>query len=59
MVLIQTQGAPDRDMPSFEEDEEVRAALSLAEDAGGRIWTERKADGGTLITLLLPVAESA
>jgi GAF domain-containing protein/signal transduction histidine kinase len=59
VVLIQTQGAPDRDMPSFEEDEEVRAALSLAEDAGGRIWTERKADGGTLITLLLPVAESA
>jgi GAF domain-containing protein/nitrogen-specific signal transduction histidine kinase len=59
VVLIQTQGAPNPNMPSFEEDEDVRAALSLAEDAGGRIWTERKADGGTLITVLLPVAESA
>jgi signal transduction histidine kinase/putative methionine-R-sulfoxide reductase with GAF domain len=59
VVLIQTQGAPDQDIPSFEEDEDVRAALSLAEDVGGRIWTERKADGGTLITVLLPVAEPA
>jgi GAF domain-containing protein/signal transduction histidine kinase len=56
-VLIQGGGAAAQDAPPLEEDESVRAAVSLAEDAGGRIWMERQADGSDLICFLLPVAE--
>jgi GAF domain-containing protein/signal transduction histidine kinase len=57
VVLIQGGGREGQDVPPLEEDEGIRAAVSLAEDAGGRIWTERQADGSDLICFLLPVAE--
>jgi signal transduction histidine kinase len=57
VVLIQGGGAEARDTPPLEEDEVILAAVSLAEDAGGRIWMERRADGSDLICFLLPVAE--
>ena len=49
VVLIQGGGSDGQDVPPLEEDEGIRAAVSLAEDAGGRIWTERQADGSDLI----------
>lgn len=58
VVLIQNGRRIDQDISPLEEDEDVCTALALAEEAGGRFWTERKTDGSTLITLLLPVAES-
>jgi hypothetical protein len=59
VVLIQG-GAPDgRDSSPLEEDESMRTAVSLAEDAGGRIWTERQTDGSHLICFLLPVAQQS
>jgi signal transduction histidine kinase len=58
VVLIQSGGTPGQDRLPFEEDEDVRGVLALVENAGGRIWAERKPDGGALMTLLLPVAES-
>jgi signal transduction histidine kinase len=57
LVNIQDGGATSQDLPPLEEDEQVCAALLLAEAAGCRIWTERRADGRHLITLLMPVAE--
>jgi signal transduction histidine kinase len=57
VVLIRGGGAGGRDAPSLDEDESIQTAVSLAEDAGGRIWVEREADGGNLICFLLPVAE--
>jgi GAF domain-containing protein/signal transduction histidine kinase len=57
VVLIQDSGTTSPDGAPLEEDENIRAASSLAEDEGARIWTERKEDGSNLISLLLPVAE--
>ena len=57
VVLIQGGGVDAQNAPPLEEDEGIRAAVSLAEDAGGRIWMERQADGSDLICFLLPVAE--
>jgi GAF domain-containing protein/signal transduction histidine kinase len=57
VVLIQDGGTTSEDIPPLEEDENIHAASSLAEDEGARIWTERKEDGSNLISLLLPVAE--
>jgi hypothetical protein len=57
LVNIQDGGATSQDLPPLEEDEQVCAALLLAEAAGCRIWAERRADGRHLITLLMPVAE--
>ncbi len=59
VVLIQDGGATPHGTPPLEEDETIRAARSLAEDEGGRIWIERKADGSNLISFLLPVAEQS
>jgi GAF domain-containing protein/nitrogen-specific signal transduction histidine kinase len=56
VVLIHSGGAGRWDAPSLEEDNNIRSAESLAEDAGARIWTERQDDGTNLICLLLPVA---
>lgn len=57
IVLIQDGGAVSQNISSLEEDENIRAAMSLAEDEGGRIWMERTTDGSNLISFLLPVAE--
>ncbi len=57
VVLIQGGGVDAQDAPPLEEDEGIRAAVTLAEDAGGRIWMEHQADGSDLICFLLPVAE--
>jgi signal transduction histidine kinase len=57
VVLIQDGGATPQDVPPLEEDEAIQSAQSLAEGKGGRIWVERQADGGNLVSLLLPVAE--
>jgi len=53
VVLIQGGGGGS----PLEEDDGIHSAVSLAEDAGGRIWVERQADGSDLICFLLPVAE--
>jgi signal transduction histidine kinase len=57
MVLIQGARTEGPDVPPLEEDENIRTAVSLAEDAGGRIWLERQDDDSNLICFLLPVAE--
>jgi GAF domain-containing protein/signal transduction histidine kinase len=57
VVLIQGKGADRPGAQPLEEDESIHSAVSLAEDAGGRIWVERQADGSDLICFLLPVAE--
>ena len=59
VVLIQGGSAGAQDAPSLEEDENIRSAVSLAEDAGGRIWMERQTDGSNLICFLLPVVEES
>jgi signal transduction histidine kinase/GAF domain-containing protein len=57
VVLIRGGGAGGRDVLPLEDDDSIQTAVSLAEDAGGRIWLEREADGSNLICFLLPVAE--
>jgi GAF domain-containing protein/nitrogen-specific signal transduction histidine kinase len=57
VILIQGGDADGQAVPRLEEDEGMRAAVSLAEDAGGRIWMERQNDGSNLICFLLPVVE--
>jgi GAF domain-containing protein/signal transduction histidine kinase len=57
VVLIQGGRTEGPDALPLEEDENIRTAVSLAEDAGGRIWVERQDDGSNLICFLLPVAE--
>ncbi len=57
VVLIQGGGANGPSAPPLEEDESIHSAVSLAEDAGGRIWMERQTDGSNLICFLLPVAK--
>jgi signal transduction histidine kinase len=59
VVLIQDGGALPEGIPPLDEDTAVRAARSLAEEEGGRIWVEPKAEGGNLLSFLLPVAEVA
>jgi hypothetical protein len=56
VVLIRDGGVTPQGVPPLEEDENLRAARSLAEDEGGRIWMEHKAEGGNLLSFLLPVA---
>ncbi|GAB4549103.1 MAG: hypothetical protein Kow0063_44010 [Anaerolineae bacterium] len=58
VILIQGGDAGGLAMPSLEEDENIRAASSLAEEAGARIWIEQQDDGGDLVCLLLPVSEA-
>jgi hypothetical protein len=58
-VLIQDGGAVLEGVPPLEEDTAIHAARSLAEEEGGRIWVEHKAEGGNLLSFLLPVAEVA
>jgi signal transduction histidine kinase len=55
VVLIQGGSAGGQDAPSLEEDNNIRSAASIAEEAGGRIWMERQDDGTNLICFLLPV----
>jgi hypothetical protein len=57
VVLIQGGRTEGPDVPPLEEDENISTAVSLAEDAGGRIWMERQDNGSNLICFLLPVAE--
>jgi GAF domain-containing protein/signal transduction histidine kinase len=57
IVFVQSEDATTEDITALEEDESIRAALSLVEDEGGRIWMERKPNGSDLICFLLPVAE--
>lgn len=57
VVLIQGGSAARQDLVPLEEEDNVRTATSLAQDLGGRIWVEHKADGSTLLCFLLPVAE--
>lgn len=57
VILIQGGDVGGRAIPPLEEDGSIRAAVSLAEDAGGRIWTEIQDDGSSLICFLLPVSE--
>jgi hypothetical protein len=57
VLLIQGARTEGPDVPPLEEDENIRTAVSLAEDVGGRIWMERQDDGSSLICLLLPLAE--
>jgi GAF domain-containing protein/signal transduction histidine kinase len=57
IVLIRDGGIAPRGVPPLDEDELIRAARSLAEDEGGRIWAERKADGHNLLSFLLPVSQ--
>jgi len=59
VVLIQDGGATPQDVPPLEEDAALHTARSLAEDEGGRIWLEPKAEGGNLLSFLLPIAEVA
>ena len=56
VVLIQGGREKGPHTPPLEQDENIRTARSLAEDAGGRIWLERQDDGSNLICFLLPVA---
>jgi putative methionine-R-sulfoxide reductase with GAF domain len=56
VVLIHGGGITAEDISPLEEDENIRRALVLAEDAGARIWMEPQADGSDLICFLLPVA---
>jgi len=58
VVLVQGGSSPTGDVPPLEEDEHMRSALSLAEEAGSRIWLGRKADGGDMICFLLPIADA-
>jgi len=57
VVLIQGGGAIPQGVPPLEEDTAIRAARSLTEEEGGRLWVESKAEGGNLLSFLLPVAE--
>jgi hypothetical protein len=57
LVNVQDGGARGQGVPPLEEDENLCAALALAEAVGGRIWAEHKADGRHQITFLMPVAE--
>jgi PAS domain S-box-containing protein len=59
VVLIQDGGALPEGVPPLEEDTAVHDARALAEEEGGRIWVEPKAEGGNLLSFLLPVAEVA
>jgi len=59
VVLIQDGGTIPEGVPPLDEDTAVHDARSLAEEEGGRIWVEPKAEGGNLLSFLLPVAEVA
>jgi hypothetical protein len=58
-VLIQDGGTAPEGVSPLEADTAVHSARSLAEQEGGRIWVEPKAEGGNLLSFLLPVAEVA
>jgi K+-sensing histidine kinase KdpD len=57
VILIQSATAPRQDSSIMDSDENIREAMSLAEDAGGRVWIVHEADGRITISFLLPIAE--